>query len=231
MLGDLGRKRELADGSRGLQVERLEIDGLRSRRADHLDDARERLTLGQIARPRFVHEGAEGVVDLHRVDAQVNVRGSEPRRLQEARQRGDRALGLPARCRGDERVEERGQRLGRDEVVALRPRDDVRGLGKREAAGPHLVERRDLLVDRGDRQIELARDLPRQTLHLRAIAERGLERQKAVANVVQGRLLLLDAHQKREGPPDVVAPVDVVADPGGDGGKVRFQLERLVAER
>ena len=46
----------------------------------------------------------------------------------------------------------------------------------------------------------------------------------------KARLLLLEAHQEREGPADVVAPVEVVADPGGERGKARVELQRLVAE-
>ena len=98
VLHDLRRERELADGGRVLEVERLEVDRLGLGRADHLDDARQRLALGEVARPRLVHEGAEGVVDLHRVDAQVDVRRAEPGRLEEARQRRDRALRLARRA-------------------------------------------------------------------------------------------------------------------------------------
>ena len=217
VLGDLRGERELADGGRGLEVERLEVDRLGLRRADHLDDARQRLALGQVARPRLVHEGAERVVDLHRVDAQVDVRHAEPRRLQEARERGDRALGAPAS--GAASISESSsadQRLGGDEIVAVAARDDVGGLREREAAGPDLLERRDLLVDGGDGEIELAGDLAREALHLRAVAEAGLQGEEAVADVVERRPLLPEADQEREGPLDVGAPVEVVADPGGD---------------
>ena len=48
----------------------------------------------QVARPRLVHVGAEGVVELQRVDAQMDVRGAEARRIDEAGERGQRPLHL-----------------------------------------------------------------------------------------------------------------------------------------
>ncbi len=85
VLLDLRDERELADGGRRLEVERLEVDRLAARRLDHADDAGERLAFRQVARPRLMHEGAEGVVELHGVDAHVDVRGAEARRFHQAR--------------------------------------------------------------------------------------------------------------------------------------------------
>ena len=95
---------------------------------------------------------------------------------------------------------------------------------------PTLLQRRDLLVDGRDGEIELAGDLARQALHLGAVAELALERQEAVADVVERRALLLEADQERERPLDVGAPVEVVADPRGDRREPRPELEGLVAE-
>ena len=78
------RQRELADGRRRLKIERREVDRLVRAVLDHLDDARQRLALRQIAGPRLVHVGAEGVVQLQRVDAQMDVRRAKARRVDEA---------------------------------------------------------------------------------------------------------------------------------------------------
>ena len=88
---------------------------------DHVDDAGERLALGQVARPRLVHEGAEGVVELHGVDAHVDVRGAEARRLHEPGEHGDAALHLAALAtRIDQRSQQADDRLDRRDVVAVR---------------------------------------------------------------------------------------------------------------
>ena len=84
VLLDLRDERELADGGRRLEIERLEVDRLARAVLDHLDDAGERLALRQIARPRLVHEGAEGIVQLHSVDAHVDVRRAETRRVDQS---------------------------------------------------------------------------------------------------------------------------------------------------
>ena len=94
VLLDLRDQRELADGRRRLQVERLEVHRLVARRLDHADDARQRLAFRQVARPRLVHEGAERVVELHGVDAHVDVRGAEARRLHQPGEHRDAALAL-----------------------------------------------------------------------------------------------------------------------------------------
>src|SRR6185312_3626209 len=62
VLLNLGDQRELAYGGCRLEIERREVDGLARAVLDHFDDARQRLAFGQIARPRLVHVGAEGVV-------------------------------------------------------------------------------------------------------------------------------------------------------------------------
>ena len=62
VLVDLRDERELADGGRRLEIERLEVDRLAARRLDHADDARQRLAFREIARPRLVHERTERVV-------------------------------------------------------------------------------------------------------------------------------------------------------------------------
>ena len=92
VLHHLRRERELADRGCGLEVEGLEVDARRLDVADHLDDACERLALTEVSRPRLVHEGAKGVVDLHRVDAQVDVRHREAVRAQQARDAGNSTL-------------------------------------------------------------------------------------------------------------------------------------------
>ena len=84
MLGNLRSKRKLANGGCRLKIERLEIHRFRLSSPDHLDDACKRLALRQIARPRLMHERAKGVVDLNRIDPQVDVRRTKPRRLQQA---------------------------------------------------------------------------------------------------------------------------------------------------
>ena len=64
---------------------------------------------------------------------------------------------------------------------------------EREAVRADPLQRLDLLVDGGDGEVELAGDLARQALHLAAVAELALERQEAVADVVERRALLLEA--------------------------------------
>ncbi len=230
VLYDLRGERELADGCRVLEIERLEVDRLGLGRADHLDDARQRLALGEVARPRLVHEGAERVVDLHRVDAQVDVRGAEPRRLKECRERRHGLLCLGAWHRIDQGIEQRDDRLGRDQIVAVAARDDVGRFRQREAVAPDPLQRLDMLVDSRNREIELAGDLARQALHLAAIVDHALEREEAVADIVQRRALLPEPDEQRERPLDVGAPVEVVADPRGDRRERRLELESLVAE-
>ncbi len=103
--------RELADGGRVLEVERLEVHRLGLGSADHLHDARQGLALGQIARPRLVHEGAERVVDLHGVDAHVDVRHAEAGCAQQARERRDGVFFVSGAV-VDELIQQREDRLG-----------------------------------------------------------------------------------------------------------------------
>ena len=74
----------------------------------------------EVARPRLVHEGAEGVVDLHRVDAQVDVRHREAVGAQQARDAGNARFDFASGAAAMSCVEQRDQRLGGDEVVAVR---------------------------------------------------------------------------------------------------------------
>ena len=85
MLVDLRDERELANSGGGLEVECLEVDRLLAGGADHFDDAGQRLAFGEVAGPGLVHECAEGVVQLHGVDAHMDVRRADARLVEEAR--------------------------------------------------------------------------------------------------------------------------------------------------
>ena len=130
MLLDLRRQRELANGRRRFEIERREVDRLARAVLDHLDDAGERLALGQIASPRFVHVGAEGVVQLQSVDAQMDMRRAEAGRVDKPGQRRDGALHLRRLDGIDQIVEQRLQRLDRQQIVAVGLGDDVGGFRK-----------------------------------------------------------------------------------------------------
>ena len=230
VLLDLGDERELADRRRRLEVERLEVHRLVARRLDHADDAGERLAFRQVARPRLMHEGAEGVVELHGVDAHVNMRGAEARRLHETGQYGGAAFALAGRQRLDQRAQQADDRLDGRDVVSVRPGDDVGGLGQRRIRRHHLVEGFDLLVDGGDGQVELAGDLAGNPLRLAVGGKIVLQAEEALAHVGERGALLLQAQDERLAPVDVGASVEVVADPAGERRQLGAQLIGLVAE-
>ena len=70
-----------------------------------------------------------------------------------------------------------------------------------------------MLVDGCDRKVKLAGELPCETLYLCVVATEVLESEKTLTDVIERCLLLLEADEKREGPLDIVAAIEVVADP------------------
>ncbi len=90
MLMNLSGKSELANGRRRLKIQRCEVHAFLLARSDHLNDARECLTFGEIARPRLVHISAKCVVQLERIDTQVDMRRAKSGRFDKPRQRRNR---------------------------------------------------------------------------------------------------------------------------------------------
>ncbi len=87
-----------------------------------------------------------------------------------------------------------------------------------------------LLVDRGNPEVEFADDLARRALRCVAAFELMLQNHETLADVGKRRALLEQADLERERPCDIGASVEVVADPGCERRQLRPQLERRLAE-
>ena len=198
----------------------------RLHRLDHFDDAGERLALGQVARPRLVHEGAEGVVELHGVDAHVDVRRAEAGRPQQPREHSDRALACRRRVRRSA-VEQCQQRLDRGQVVAV---DRVMTLAAFASVKPSLpmnFRALRLLFDGRDREVELAGDLAREPALLAVVAELGLADARKRSRMSPSAARFSFRRRRNERPLDVGAPVEVVADPRGECRQLGVSLYAL----
>lgn len=186
MLLNLRGQRELTDRRRRFKVESREIDRLLRAIFDHFDDTRQRLTLGQIARPGLVDMSAKRVVQLQRIDAQMNVRSPQTGCGDETGQSRDGALHLRRLHEIDQLLEQRLQRL-RQQVIAVRLGDDVRCFREVIVVVLEAFDCLDLLVDRGNAEIELADDLARDALRTIGVVELVLQDDEALANVGKRR--------------------------------------------
>ena len=102
---------------------------------------------------------SEGVIDLHGVDADVDMRGAEPRRLKQSAQRRDRAFILRLVCGIDQLVKQARQRFYRRDVVAFRLRNGVGGVCQPAFARNHRRQCLDALLNRRDGKVKFAGDL------------------------------------------------------------------------
>ena len=192
VLHDLRRQRELTDRRRRFEIERREIDGLARAVLDHVDDAGQRLALGQVASPGFMHVSAERVVKLERIDPQMDVRHAETGRLDKAGERSRRTLHLGGFDGVDKRIKQRLQRLDRQQIVAIRLGDHVGCFREAFSIVREALERLELFIDGGDAEIKLADDLASDTLGGVAAFKLVLQDDKALANVRQARTLFAE---------------------------------------